>query len=327
VIKAGIARDTRALRALLDPFDPGQGPFVIVPNWHTAREGYGTDASTLRCLLEALPGEKILVESYDAARTDDPGRFQDLGLDAARRHWDYLKRQDEIFLDQTGIGEVLGECDAQYLNVTEEIWAGRAAPADQVKALVEERHGAVARPELYGMVPQQLWDCRGGTLINCAKIKALPMAGGVFFSLSMKNLFGLIPVPSRGEYHGSTERGLSRSIVDMNRIYASLFRTISLGEAMRSTLLSATVGLDDEAALVEDLGLVTVSDRAVELDAFLVHALGGLPGERHFLRLGAEAFGRWDEAGFPALPREVKGRLQEAMHGAPSRSFDPADYV
>jgi len=327
VIKAGIVRDPQALRRLLSPFDPGPGPFVVVPNWHTARRGYGTDADTLRCVLDALPGEKILVESYDGARTEDPGRFQGLDMEGAREHRDFLRSQDRIFLDETGIGAVLSECHAWYLNVTEEIWAGRSAPADEVQALVEGRYGAVARPELYGMVPRRLWDLRGCTLINCAKIKALPRAGGVFFTLSMKNLFGLIPVPSRGAYHGSSDRGLSRTIVDMNRIYASLFRVISMGEAMYATLLSATVPLDHEAALLENLGLVAVSERAVELDAFLVHALGVRPEERYFLRMGADVFGRWEEARFPALPAEVRPRLKEAMRGAGNLSFDPADCV
>jgi len=327
VINVGIARDSRALAALLDPFDLGNGPFIIVPNWHCARKGYGTDAQTLRTLLEVLPGSKTIVESYDAARTADPGRFEGLDLAAARQHQGYLREQDQVFLRQTGLGEVLREHDAEYLSVTEEVWEGRTADAREVQAAVEQRYGPVVHQELYGMVPSSLWDQRGCTLVNCAKMKACGIAGGVFFSLSMKNLFGLIPVPNRYGYHGASEKGLSRSIVDCNQVYASLFPTVSLCEAMHSSLISATTRFDDEASLVADLGLVAVSDRAVELDAFLVSAMGVHPEERNFLRMGAEVFGQWHENDFPPLPPEAAHRLADAMRGGVAMSIDPADNI
>jgi len=311
MIKVGIVRDSRALAELLREFHPGDGPFVIVPNWHCTVKGYGTDARTLRCLLEALPGEKIVVESYDAARTDDPGRFEGLDLSAAREHWEYLKEQDRIFLAETDIGKVLEECAAEYLNVTHEVWAGRVADPGEVKTLVEERYGPVAHQELYGVVPQRFWEQRGGTLINYAKLKARQWTARRFFSLSMKNLFGLIPVPSRMQYHGADERGLSRSIVDANQVYLSLFRVISVCEAMHNALISSPGGPGDEDALVEDLGLVAVSDHPLELDAFLVRSLGECPEERHFLQIGARVFGPWDEECFPPLPGEAARRLRE----------------
>jgi len=315
MIKVGIVRDSEALAELLREFHPGPGPFVIVPNWHCTIKGYGTDARTLECLLRVLPGEKTVVESYDAPRTDDPLRFQGLDLEGAREHWDYLREQDQIFLRQTGIGKVLKRHGAEYLSVTEEVWAGRVADQNEVAALVEKRYGPVVHRELYAMVPQKLWERRGATLVNYAKIKVGPSAKGLFFSLSMKNLFGLIPVPNRAHYHGADDQGLSRSIVDMNQIYFSLFRVISVCEAMRNALISSQAAFDDEGALVENLGLVSASDRSVELDAFLVRALGGCPGERHFLQMGAGIFGPWDEECFPPLPQEAARRLREVMRG------------
>ena len=321
MIAVGIVRDSRALTELLREFRPGQGPFVIVPNWHCTVKGYGTDARTLECLLEALPGEKTVVEAYDADRTDDPGRFQGLDLEAAREHWDYLREQDQIFLRETGIGKVLDEHGAEYLNVTEEQWAGRTADGGEVRTLVEDRYGPVGHAELYGMVPQKLWEQRGCTLINYAKIKVAPSADGLFFSLSMKNLFGLIPVPDRTRYHGSEDQGLARSIVDANQIYFSLFRVISVCEAMRNARISPDAGFKDDAALVENLGLVAASDRSVELDAYLVAALGDIPAERHFLQVGARIFGAWDEEDFLPLPAETGQRLREIMarRGCPKR--------
>lgn len=313
MIAADIVRDGKALAELLRAFDPGNGPFIILPNWHCTMTGYGTDARTLECVLEALPGEKTVIEAHDAARTNDPARFEGLDLAAAREHWDYLKEQDQIFLKETGIAGVLEKHGADYLNVTDEVWAGCVADADQVQAEVERRYGPVRHAELYGMVPRRLWEARGATLINFAKMKAGLIDNGLFFSLSMKNLFGLIPVPSRMEYHGADDQGLARSIVDMNQIYCTLFRVISVCEAIHNTRLTGAARFGEDAALVADLGLAAASDRAVDLDAWLVAALGDNPADRHFLQLGAEVFGPWDENGFPPLPTETAQRLAEIM--------------
>ena len=84
---------------------------------------------------------------------------------------------------------------------------------------------------------------------------------------------------------------------------------------MRNALISPRFEAEDVRGLVKGLGLVAASDSAVELDAFLVRALGGRPGERHFLQMGAQIFGPWDEESFPPLPRETLRRLREAMEG------------
>lgn len=300
------------LKQLISSFSMGEPPYVIVPNWHSRTRGYGTDAEVLDWLLVGLGGEAIVVEAYDATRTDDPGRFAGLSLEEAKQHQDYLREQDRLFLRDMGIDAVLERNGAEYLNVTEEVWSGQVAGAGSVKGVVESRHGPVFHSELLGMVPMRLWEARGRTLVNLAKIKAGPALGGLFFSLSLKNLFGLIPVPSRGSYHGSGAQGLSRSIIDMNQIYHSLFNVISVCEAINASLISARHSFD-EAALVESLGLAVVSERSVELDAFLVWLLGGCPEERHFLRMGAEVFGGWDRGSFPPVPKGIARRLRKAM--------------
>jgi uncharacterized protein (DUF362 family) len=233
-------------------------------------------------------------------------------LEEAKQHQEYLREQDRLFLRDMGIGEVLERHGAEYLNVTEEVWSGRVAGAGDVRSVVETRYGPVAHTELLEMVPVKLWEVRGNTLLNLAKIKAGQAQGGLFFTLALKNLFGLIPVPSRGSYHGSDNQGLSRSIIDMNQIYQSLFSVISVCEAINTSLISASHSFD-EAALVEGLGLAVVSEKSVELDAFLVQLLGGCPEERHFLRMGAEVLGGWDGNSFPVVPEGIAGRLSEVM--------------
>ena len=313
MIRVGTIRGSADLAALLEEFDLGEGPFVIVPNWHCAQEGYGTDAQTLNYLLGILPGEKIVIEAYDAVRTDDPSRFSGLDLDEAQKHQEYLREQDRIFLRTTGIGEVLEEHGAEYLNITEEVWGQRVADATKVQAFVEQHYGPVSHKELCGMVPQRLWELRGQSLINYAKMKAGRLATRVFFSLSMKNLFGLIPVPDRESYHGSKYQGLSSSIVDTNIIYCSLFRVISICEAIRNTLLSSQANFADKHTLVKDLQLAVASDKLVELDAFLVTVLGDIPENRHFLQIGSRVFGSWNPESFPSLPRGIADRLRRIM--------------
>jgi hypothetical protein len=300
------------LKQLISSFSMGEPPFVVVPNWHSRTRGYGTDAEVLDWLLSGLGGEAIVVEAYDAARTDDPGRFAGLSLGEAKQHQEYLREQDRLFLRDMGIDRVLERHGAEYLNVTEEAWSGRVADAGEVKGVVESRYGPVAHSELLGVVPLRLWEVRGSTLVNLAKIKAGQALGGLFFSLSLKNLFGLIPVPSRGHYHGSDAQGLSRAIIDMNQIYCSLFGVISVCEAINASLISARHSFD-EVALVEGLGLAVASEQSVEMDAFLVQLLGGCPEGRHFLRMGAEVFGGWDRSSFPAVPEGIARRLREAM--------------
>lgn len=312
MIKADIVKNSDDMAKLLQPLRP-QGPFIIVPNWHCTQEGYGTDAQTLAYLLEVLPGEKIVVEAYDAARTDDMERFHSMDMQEAHEHLEYFRQQDQLFLESTGNGEVLAKYGAEYVNVTEEAWAGRLVDADQVKALVEDRYGPILHQELYGIVPNRLWQYRHGTLINCAKIKASIFAGGVFFGLAMKNLFGLIPIPNRIGYHGSEHRGLSRSIVDVYQVYRSTFRVISVLEAIHASLITARGTLEDSFALVKNLSFAAASDNAVELDAFMVQALGGSPDERNFLKMGADIFGRWDPNTFPAVPPTVADRFGEIM--------------
>jgi len=60
---------------------------------------------------------------------------------------------------------------ARYVSVTEEVWAGRTAPADEVQALVRGARGPVAQPELYGLVPRCLYDLRGAPLLSLSRFK------------------------------------------------------------------------------------------------------------------------------------------------------------
>ena len=293
------------VRRMLSCLNPSGGTCLIKPNLFIQREGYNTDAHTLDLFLGAIPGTKIVVECYtpernDGSRTIEPGQ--------AKQHLDWLREQDRRFFADSGIGEVLARHDAEFLNVTEEIWGGRGAAADEVARLVERRYPPIIHSELYGCVPQRLLDLRGASMLNLAKLKVINAGtDAAFFSLAMKNLFGLIPEPNRGDYHGKGDTGLPNSIADMCKIYTALFDVTHVAEAVHNTLISREEISDPDnprkgPGLVRDLGLAVSGRDPVELDAFIVSQFGGDPAERHFLKAARGILGDWDAARFPEVP-------------------------
>ncbi len=259
-------------------------PVLIKPNWGTV-ECY-TEAQILDWTLAAIPGEKIVIESHGWARNEEtllgkaPG-----GLTKAN-----LRRGDRWFLEYSGIDRVLEKHHVAYLNLTEEIWAGRAADPALVRQAVEEKYAPVQFAELYGKVPARLFEMRGGTLLSLAKYKVVFYPLGM--SLAIKNLFGLVPGPSRGKFHGKAHAHLDQSIVDINKIYRSLFRMKGLIEAV------CTAGyLESEmerTRVCPGTGQALASEDPVTLDAFATALAGRDPQSVGHIRLAAQTFGAWD---------------------------------
>ena len=131
-----------------------------------------------------------------------------------------------------------------------------------------------------------------------------------FFSLAMKNLFGLIPEPDRSGYHGKDLTGLPNSIADMCKIYTALFDVTHVAEAVYNTLISREGLIDPDnprkgLGLVCDLGLAVIGRDPVELDAFIVSQFGCDPAQRHFLKAARGILGDWDMARFPEVPAKL----------------------
>lgn len=139
-----------------------------------------------------------------------------------------LRESEEDFLSRTGTRKVLDELGSEYVNVTEEVIDGRTMDRGIVKESVERKYPSVLREELYSFVPEKLYALRRGTFISLAKFR-------VFTSLCTKNLFGLIP-DSVGfgvrleRYHGP----LSRNIVDINKVYRSIFNVVGIVDGVNS---------------------------------------------------------------------------------------------
>jgi uncharacterized protein (DUF362 family) len=262
-----------------------KAPVLIKPNWGTV-ECY-TEADILDWTLAAIPGEKIVIESHGWARNEETLHGQPSGgLTKAN-----LRKGNHWFLEQSGIQKVLDKHNVEFLNLTEEIWAGRAADAGAVQQAVEARFAPVQFAEHYSKVPARLYDLRGGTLLSLAKLKLVfqPLA----ISMAVKNQFGLIPGPSRGKYHGKNHVYLDQNIVDINKIYQSLFKTAGIIEIVHSAGLLDTE--EERTRLVPGSGFAFASEDLVALDACATAAAGRDPLTVSHLRLAAQTFGAWDE--------------------------------
>ncbi len=279
---------------------------VVKPNWFSLHPGNYTDARILDLTLAALPGHAVVVEAYTGMRHDGSLRITARN---GRRHWDRLRQQDAWFLATTGIGDVLARHGAEYVNVTEAVWSGQVAPAVDVAARVEARYGAIDQPELYGYVPQRLFDLAGCMLLSLARFKPP-------WSLSLKNLFGLIPDPFRDRWHGAGDRDLGRSIVNIATVYHALFPAVGLVETLAPFALYGAGGQYHTPWGDYDLrpaaGIVFCGRSLPAVDAAAARAFGADPAKLEYLQLADGRLGCWRDGLAAALPARWEAALQGA---------------
>jgi hypothetical protein len=182
---------------------------IVKPNWVEAAAGTHTEAKVLDLFFGSLKNKKIyLIESYTFWRhqqyfekQQDAFSSKEAQFETGIAHWDFYKQADEWFLQHTGIGEVLKKHNATYINVTNELWANRQSPIE--------------------LIPQAIYDLKGSDFISFAKLKGDADYGA---TLSIKNLFGLYPDPTRlAKYHADSETHLAHHIIHINKIYKELF--------------------------------------------------------------------------------------------------------
>ncbi len=260
-------------------------PVIIKPNW-----GFSvcfTEATILDWVLSAVDGDALVVESYGWARTKETletGGWGSLEPEG-------LRRSDRWFLDYSGIGNVLEKHSVEFLNITEENWGGRTADPELIREAVEEKLSSLEREDFLGFVPERLYEMKGCDLLSLAKVRVLEAPMHV--SLAVKNFFGMIPGPSRGVYHGEKHSRLSRSIVDIYKVYDSLFDVKGVVEAVLTASLRDPDTLKWEN--IENPGFASASDDPLELDAVVTALLGSDSHSVEYLRLAAETFGGWSE--------------------------------
>lgn len=228
---------------------------VIKPNWVSTDPGEFTDSETLRSLFSGLKGQIFVTESYSILRSKNilsQGKSFYVGDKKVNwewlqkgdgwkwlienpdwewfkreGHWDHLREEDKAFRDRYGFTDLFDEFGVTYINVTEEVWNGQVVNPAVIKQLVETQYRPVQHEILYNMIPKALYDLRGSTFISLARLK-------MYASFTMKNLFGMIPDPLRPWWHGPSGTRIARSIVDINKIYHSLFKVYGICEALNT---------------------------------------------------------------------------------------------
>lgn len=223
---------------------------IIKPNWVDGCLGTHTEAKVLDLFCGSLKSKKIyFVESYTFWRNqksteegEDSFSSSEAQFDTGQKHWDFFKAGDDWFLKTTGIDQVIKKYDVTYINITNELWAGRESPIP--------------------LVPQVLYDLRGSDFISFAKLKG---DGDYGATLSIKNLFGLYPDPHRmKKYHGENDELIKDSILKINQIYRPLFNHFSVIEGV---YFASYVNWSKHVHQVfQDLGVIMGGQDALQVD-------------------------------------------------------------
>ena len=259
-------------------------PVIIKPNW-----GFSvcyTEAEILDWTLEACGGEALVVESYGWARTEE---MLTNGKWGSFERGD-LRKSDKWFLKYSGIDKVLEKYNVEFLNITEENWAKRTVASETMREYAAEQDLSIVEEDFLGFVPERLFELKGGTCLSLAKVRTLEAP--MWVSLSVKNLFGMIPGPSRGKYHGKEHSKLAQSIVDIYRLYESLFDIWGVVEAVQTA--SRRDRETFEWSTIENLGFVSVSQNPVALDAVVSGLLRVDPKSVEYMKLASETINPWD---------------------------------
>ena len=240
-------------------------------------------------------GQVVLTESYSARNSINLplSGYKKLNEQDIKK----IRESERDFLIRTGIHSLLQELDIEYVNVTEEVLEQRIVDPDLVRREVTTLYGPIFKTEFYGFVPEKLYKLRKGTFISLAKFK-------IFFSMCVKNIFGMIPEyvgnGSRFHYHGKDDRNLANNIIDINKIYRTLFNVVGLVEGIntltcdrRSVSKPYNAGFGYEYFVSENNGLIYYGNETHWLDAFIHQQSGKNPNQTEHLIKAANVFGKW----------------------------------
>jgi hypothetical protein len=268
-------------------------PIIVKPNWSGSE--IFTESEILDWTLTALDSDAIVVESYAHYRhrliVEHEGLSdEEIERRVSKQKKDDLRHYDSWFLDFTGNRAVLQRHGVEYLNISEELWAGRVCEEDEIRGVVDEQYGPLSDDRFYSMVPTRLFELRGGSLLSLAKPKIA--FEDVRVSLSIKNLFGMIATPYRGKFHGTDNSILNESILNISKIYASIFNLSGILEGVFTTSVSRKDGFIRR--IITSPGIISASSSIVDLDAFACVQLGVNPNEVNHISKAADTFGEWD---------------------------------
>ncbi len=237
--------DSDSLAEVLRPVLPERKPdrVIVKVTWHGYAAGTYTDPAALDLLLGALPAPAVVVEGHTVSRNLGGGTFD--WATQARENRAWIRQQDAEYLRRTGISEVLARHRAEYVNVTEAYWDADS-PGDPAR-----------------FIPQALLDLRGCPMLSYAKFKGPTRLG-------ISNMFGLIPLPLRSEWHGPNITWFARACCDLAKLYGSVFEMSGIVEGLYSAVRWNRQGLHRSRwgnyDLVRDTGYITASRGLVAAD-------------------------------------------------------------
>jgi hypothetical protein len=295
---AKVSNSDELKQILIDPWLESE-TIIIKPNWcNFTIPAISIDSKALRMILEVINSRIVVTESYSnlftraAFRGDGMRIFigdKEVNLEWFTKsdgwnwvienpdwdwfkeggYWDQLKKEEKNLLDEYGFTDLFKEFDVSYLNVTDEIWSGSIADPTKVKRAVESCYSPVQIDKLYSMVPKKLYDLRGSTFISFAKLK-------LYASFTIKNIFGMIPDPIRSWWHGPNDSRIATSIVDINKIFHSLFNVYGICEALNATSFPHPEGKYEDLfmgkyKIRENLGVIAFGRHLVSIDSLLLN--------------------------------------------------------
>lgn len=263
-------------RDFINGLDIKADTFIIKPNWVEPSKGQYTEAIILQWFFDCLDGRKIIIESHTAWRNKLLLETGEIIVDAdnVNQKRDFLRENDKWFLEIAGLEELLEKYNVEYVNITEEVWKGEVVDPEIIREIVEKKFSAVQHKELYGVIPKKIFGLKNAVLIDLAKIKT---DGNVAMSLSTKNLFGLIPDPKRSpRYHDHEKKILPYAVLDMNKIYRALFKTVFINEGIFTAIDGPS---PEQGRLKENLGLIVAGYNSLNVDLVTAKLVGIDPKE------------------------------------------------
>lgn len=259
--------NAKEFRLEIDKFHIDSKYVVVKPNWVSNSVGEFTEPVILDWLFSALPNcQKIVVESYTPWRGQKFSE-KDKQLNLKPDKKEIYRKQDKQFMAKTGIRQILDKHQATYINITDQVWEEKCVNPKIIKELVETKGGRTTFNELFSYVPQELFDIKDDvTFISLAKIKTETGIPNIMISMSVKNLFGLIPDPSRyAKYHGQGHVRVPIAIKDINLIYNRLFpHSVWIAEGIQTMVKNYC---SKEQEILHDQHLCFMGRNGVAVDA------------------------------------------------------------
>lgn len=106
-----------------------------------------------------------------------------------------------------------------------------------MKKIIRKNNKKIFWKDFFSYIPKHIYKIRNkATFVSLAKIKLETENKKIVISFSIKNLFGLIPHPSRHKpFHNNNDKLIPQTIVDVFNIYTSLFKkTLWINEGIKT---------------------------------------------------------------------------------------------